>query len=73
MSAPVAIHHQDLCGQTATFEFPFYYKYDGALTSADGLSYYHMMQRVQKKCPDKLAEAKINMEMFIEHRNPGAP
>lgn len=72
LSAPIAIHHQDLCGQTATFEFPFYYNYEGALNSTDGLSYYHMMQRVRQKCPDKLTEAKINMEMFIEHRNPGA-
>ena len=69
MTVPVAVHFQDLCGQTSNFDFPFYYDYENAMTSEDGLAYYQMLKRVQAKCPDKLTEVKINMELFIEHRN----
>ena len=57
-----------------SFEFPFFYNYTDAFTCVDdSVPYYHLMKRVQAKCP-KLREVKVNMEMFaerLEHGNKG--
>lgn len=71
LTSPIALHFQDLNGQTSRFQFPFYYNYTNALTYEDGIQYYQMLQRVRSRCPQNITEAKVNMEMFIEYVNAG--
>eukprot|EP00911_Craspedida_sp_UC1_P002435 UC1_evm1s1814 len=69
---PLALHFQDWLGQSVQFTFPFNYNYSNAFTcEADTVPTYNMLQRIVKRCPTRLTEAKVNVELFAERLNHG--